>query len=119
MHVHCYGSTRQCLHHYFIMNTFEQDTEHFTAQFSVFHIHDINVFRANHDINRFFFLKVTVFAVKNDIIEFDLVVLQHHCRNDIAFPDKIGNITVDRLIVDFLRRTYLLNLAVFHNHNRI
>ena len=53
-------------------------------------------------------------AVKNNA-----VVAWHHTVCDVALADEVGNITVDRLVVNVDRRADLFDVAALHDNNRV
>ena len=101
------------------MHALKQHTFHDTCHFAVLFLHDIQILRTYDDIHLFVFLKAEIHAVKADIIKHHLVIIQHNARYDIAFPDKIRNIAVLRLIVNIRRCSYLLYFAILHDHDFI
>ena len=45
--------------------------------------------------------------------------MDHKARYNVALTDKVGNESIFRLIVDLLRGTHLLDIALVHNYDGI
>ena len=83
------------------------------------YIHNINIFRTNHNIHWFIFFISNIHTIKCNVIKAYFFIANHTCRNNITFPDELGNILIDWLIINIFRTSNLLNLAIFHNNNLI
>ena len=101
------------------MNAFKQQRFNLTVKDTLTARHDINVFRPDHNIDVFIFLKAVINAVINLIIKHDAVIILHHTVDDIGFADEAGNIFIFWFVINFFRRSDLLDFAVLHNDNLI
>ena len=77
------------------------------------------VFRTYNYVDRFFLFETVVDAFENGVAEFDFVIFYHYARENIRFPDKVGDESVCRFVVNLFRRGNLLNFAASHNNDLV
>ncbi len=118
-HIDRHFRTRNCLHDNLIMNAFKQDAQHFPCHLSILHVHNIDILRTDDHIHRLVLLETKIYAVKGNVVKTYFIVLCHRSGDDVALPDKVCDIPVGRLVIDFLRGSYLLDLAVLDDDDLI
>ena len=107
------------IHNGVVMNALEGHVSHQTGQMTLLRLHDINILGTDNHIHRLVFLKAGIQTLEFAAKELHQIIFQHHAVQNITLTDKIGHESVLWLIVNILRSTDLLNLAVIHNHHGI
>ena len=79
----------------------------------------VNVLGAYYNVDRLVTLEALVHAFDDPVEELDLEILAHDAREYVRFAYKVGDECVCGFVVNFLRRSYLLDLAVTHDDYRI
>ena len=78
-----------------------------------------NILRADHHIHGTVAAKARIYAGKAGSKNVYQLIFNHCSWDNIAFPDEIRHKRVFRLIVDRLRTSDLLNIALIHNHDGV
>ena len=90
-----------------------------SAKMSVVRCDNVNILRADNNINRLVLFKAEVHAFEFAAEEFDQSVLKHNTVEDITLADKVGNERVLRLVIYILGRADLLDATLIHDNNGV
>ena len=101
------------------MDAFECYAGNRPAKVAFFCRHDIDIFRADYDVNGFVRLKAVVYTFEFLSEDTDSVIGGHDTVQNIGLSDKVGDKRVCRLVIDIFRCPDLLDLPVIHDDNRI
>ena len=89
------------------------------ADNSVFWFYKIDIFRADHCINRLLLAESFIDTREIGTKNIDEPVMHHRGRKNVTVTDKVRNERILRLIVNIFRCSYLLDIPLVHNDNRI
>ena len=101
------------------MHALEQHRLDTAAQQAVLRCDNIQILRTDDHIDFFVRRETAVHAVKRMAVKNNAVVARHHTVCDVALADEVGNIAVDRLVVNVDRRADLFDVAALHDNNRV
>ena len=101
------------------MDALEGDRRDRAAQMTLLRRDDVDILRADDDVDRLVLFKALVDALELSAEEFDQIVVQHHAVENIGLADEVRDERVLGLVVDILRRADLLDFALVHDDNRV
>ena len=101
------------------MDALEGDGGDGAAQVALIGGNDVDILRTDHDVDRLVLFKALVHALEFPAEEFDQIIVQHHAVENVRFADEIRDEGVLRLVIDILRRTDLLDLALVHDDDDV
>ena len=82
-------------------------------------VNQINILRADHNVNRLIVSKALVHTGESGTEDLNQLIMDHDARYNVALTDEVGHEGIFRLIVDLLRGTHLLDIALVHDYDGI
>ena len=86
---------------------------------SVFWFYKVDIFRADHCINRLLLTESFIDTRKVGAEDIDEPVMYHRGGKNVTVTDKVCNERILRFIINIFRCSYLLDISLVHNDDRI
>ena len=102
-----------------MMSYLEGDRGDSPHQLSLLHGDDVDVLGPDDHVHRLVGGEPAVHTGELLAVHFHHVVADHGAVENVALADKVGNESILRLIVNVLRRSDLLDIAVVHDYDGI
>ena len=101
------------------MHALEDQMGDYALHDAFFRLHQINILRSYNCVHRLVASKAFIHAREIDAQDLNQPVFYHGGRKNVALADKVGNESILRLIVNVLRRSDLLDVALIHDYDGI
>jgi len=86
---------------------------------AVLRLHKVDVLRSDHNVHGFIVSESLIHAGKLRAEDLNKLVVDHRTAHDIALADKVRDEGVLRLVVDLLRGSHLLDIALVHDDDGV
>ena len=101
------------------MNTLEDQVGAGADQRALGRVYQVDILRADDNIDRSVVAEAFIHAGKFGTEDLNQLVANHNARDNVAFADEVCHECVLRLVVDLLRGTHLLDVALVHDNDGI
>ena len=108
-----------CLYFHFIVDAFKDQVAYHTLNHSFRRLHQNHIFRADDHVHGTVSSEARVHTGKACAEDVYQLIFNHGGGDDIAVPDEVRYKRVFRLVVDGLRASDLLDVALIHNHDGV